>query len=101
MALARPVVATDVGGIPEMVENGITGLLVPPHEPVPLANAIVRLLRDHPLADTLGRNGYRLVRERFCVERMVAAIEALYDQGWLVWRARAGAPIPGPITTAA
>jgi glycosyltransferase involved in cell wall biosynthesis len=101
MALGRPVVATEVGGIPEMVEDGITGLLVPPHEPVPLAEAIVRLLRDHPLADTLGRNGYRLVRDRFCVERMVAAIEALYDQGWVVWHARNGAPIPGPITTAA
>ncbi len=76
MALARPVVATNVGGIPEMIEDGVTGLLVPPHDAPALADAIYRLLLDHPLADMLGRAGHRLVHERFCVERMVAAIEA-------------------------
>ena len=103
MALARPVVATEVGGIPEMVEDGVTGLLVAPRDPDALADAIVRLLTDHPLADTLGRNGYRLVRDRFCVERMVAAYEVLYEQGWLSWRARAGepVPVPAPATSAA
>jgi glycosyltransferase involved in cell wall biosynthesis len=101
MALARPVVASDVGGIPEMVEDGVTGLLVPPRDPVALADAIVRVLTDHPLADTLGRNGHRLVRERFGVERMVAAIEALYDDGWRAWQARAGARVPGGVSTAA
>jgi glycosyltransferase involved in cell wall biosynthesis len=101
MALARPVVASDVGGIPEMVEDGVTGLLVAPRDPDALADAIVRLLTDHPFADTLGRNGYRLVRERFCVERMVAAIEVLYDDGWLAWRRRAGEPVPSPVTSAA
>lgn len=88
MALARPVVATAVGGIPEMIEDGVTGLLVPPHEPIPLADAITRLLLDHPLADMLGRAGHRLVHERFCVERMMSAIETVYDQGWLAWLAR-------------
>lgn len=101
MALGRPVVASDVGGIPEMVEDGVTGLLVPPRDPVALGDAIVRLLTDHPLADILGRNGQRLVRERFCVERMVAAIEVLYDDGWLTWRASAGESIPGVASTAA
>ena len=101
MALARPVVASNVGGIPEMIEDGVTGLLVPPRDPAALADAIVRLLTDHPLADTLARNGHRLVRERFCVERMVAAFEVLYDEGRLTWRARAGEPVPAPATTAA
>ena len=101
MALARPVVATDVGGIPEMVEDGVTGLLVPPRDPVALARAITRLLTDHPLADTLGRSGHRLVRERFCVERMVASIERLYDDGWVSWRSRSGEPIRRPATSAA
>ena len=55
MALSRPVVASNVGGIPEMIEDGRTGLLVPPHDADALAAAIVRLLKDHPLADTLGR----------------------------------------------
>jgi len=101
MALARPVVASDVGGIPEMIEDGVTGLLVPPHDALALANAITRLLLDHPLADMIGRAGHRLVHERFCVERMVGAIEALYDQGWVAWSARSGAAIPRPATNAA
>jgi glycosyltransferase involved in cell wall biosynthesis len=80
MALSRPVVASNVGGIPEMVEDGVTGLLVPPHQPEPLAEAIVRLLRDHPLADTLARAGHDLVHRKFCVEAMVHAIEDLYEE---------------------
>lgn len=79
MALSRPVVASNVGGIPEMVEDGVTGLLVPPHQPAALAAAIVRLLTDHPFADVLARAGHDLVHRRFCVEAMVYAIEALYD----------------------
>jgi glycosyltransferase involved in cell wall biosynthesis len=81
MALRRPVVATRVGGIPEVVEDGKTGLLVPPHDPDALAEAIVRLLTDHPLADTLARAGHDLVYDRFCVERMVESVQAIYDQG--------------------
>jgi glycosyltransferase involved in cell wall biosynthesis len=81
MALRRPVVASNVGGIPEMIEDGVSGLLVPPHDPPALANAIIRLLRDHPLADTLGRAGHDLVHDRFCVELMVKAVERIYDEG--------------------
>jgi glycosyltransferase involved in cell wall biosynthesis len=81
MALRRPVVATRVGGIPEVVEDGKTGLLVPPHDPDALADAIVRLLTDHPLADTLARAGHDLVYDRFCIERMVESVQAIYDQG--------------------
>jgi glycosyltransferase involved in cell wall biosynthesis len=81
MALSRPIVASNVGGIPEMVEDGITGLLVPPHDAQALAAAIVLLLRDHPLADTLGRAGHDLVHDQFCIERMVSAVEQIYDDG--------------------
>jgi glycosyltransferase involved in cell wall biosynthesis len=81
MALSRPVVASDVGGIPEMIEDGVTGLLVPHDNPVALAAAIVRLLTDHGFADTLARAGHDLVHDRFCVELMVKAIEEIYDQG--------------------
>ena len=81
MALSRPVVASSVGGIPEMIEDGVTGLLVPPHDPAALAAAIVRVLRDHPLADMLGRAGHDLVHDRFCVQLMVNAVQELYDEG--------------------
>ncbi len=81
MALSRPVVASNVGGIPEMIEDGVTGLLVPPHDPDALAAAIIRLLTDHPYADTLGRAGHDLVHDRFCIELMVDAIAAIYDEG--------------------
>lgn len=81
MALSRPVVASDVGGIPEMITDGVTGLLVPPHDATALASAIIRLLRDHPYADTLGRAGHDLVHDRFCIELMVKAIEQVYDEG--------------------
>jgi glycosyltransferase involved in cell wall biosynthesis len=83
MALSRPVVASNVGGIPEMIEDGKTGLLVEPHDADGLAQAIVRLLTDHPLADTLGRAGHDLVHDRFCVELMVRAVETIYDEAVL------------------
>ncbi len=81
MALSRPVVASNVGGIPEMITDGVTGLLVPPHDADALAAAIVRLLRDHPFADTLGRAGHDMVHDRFCIQLMVQAVEAIYDEG--------------------
>ena len=81
MALSRPVIASNVGGIPEMIEDGVTGLLVPPHDAPALAEAIVRLLRDHPFADMLARAGHDMVHERFCIELMVHAVEAIYDEG--------------------
>jgi glycosyltransferase involved in cell wall biosynthesis len=83
MALSRPVVASAVGGIPEMIEDGVSGLLVPPHDCEALAAAIVRLLTDHPLADTLARRGHDLVHERFCIELMVKSVCDLYDEAAL------------------
>lgn len=91
MALGRPVVATRVGGIPEMVEDGVTGLLVPAHDSQALAAAIVRLLTDHSLADVIGRAGHDLVHDRFCVELMVSAVEDIYDAGAAAVRSAPGA----------
>ena len=81
MALSRPVVASRVGGIPEVIKDGVSGLLVAPHDPVALAAAIVRLLTDHPYADMIGRAGHDVVHERFCIELMVQAVESIYDDG--------------------
>jgi glycosyltransferase involved in cell wall biosynthesis len=72
-----------------MIEDGVTGLLVPPNDPPALAAAIVRLLTDHPLADTIARAAHDMVHDRFCIERMGAAILDLYDEGALVWADRA------------
>ena len=81
LALSRPVVASNVGGIPEMITDGVNGLLVPPHDADALAAAIVRLLTDHPFADTLGRAGHDMVHDRFCIDLMVDAVEAIYEEG--------------------
>ncbi len=71
MACGKPIVATTAGGIPEVVEDGVTGLLVPPRDERALAAAIVRLLKDRGLRETLGAAGLARVRERFSAERMV------------------------------
>ncbi|HEY7025877.1 MAG TPA: glycosyltransferase [Candidatus Limnocylindrales bacterium] len=81
MALRRPVVATNVGGVPEMVQDGITGLLVPPRDPVALGAAIARLLTDHPLADMLARSGHDFVHANFSLDEMVRAIASIYENG--------------------
>jgi glycosyltransferase involved in cell wall biosynthesis len=81
MAQARPIVASRVGGIPEFVEDGVTGLLVPPRDPPALATALVRLLRDRGLGASLGRAAREVVRERYCLDLMVGRVEALYEEG--------------------
>jgi glycosyltransferase involved in cell wall biosynthesis len=91
MALRRPVVATQVGGVPEMIEDGRSGLLVPPRDAPALAAAIVRLLTDHPLADMLARAGHDFVHANFSVEHMVRAVAKIYEEGAAVVAARAGA----------
>jgi L-malate glycosyltransferase len=78
MACARPIVATRAGGIPEVVADGATGVLVPPHDPHALAAAIVRLLGDRAARQQMGEAGLARVREQFTVERMVAETAAIY-----------------------
>ena len=90
MALSRPVVASNVGGIPEMIEDGVSGLLVPPGNREALAGAINRLLSDHPYADMLAKRGHDLVHDRFCIELMTSQIEALYDEAAIELRAAVG-----------
>lgn len=80
MACARPIVATRAGGIPEIVEDEVNGLLVPPRDHGALARAIVRVLKDVELRRRLGEAGFARVRERFTVERMVAQTAAVYER---------------------
>ena len=79
MAAGKPVVATRVGGNPEVVIDGKTGFLVPPKDPEALAGAILRLLADQELARNLGEAGRSRVESEFTLEKMVARLEALYD----------------------
>ena len=78
MAAGRPVVATAVGGIPDAVESGITGLLVRPGAPEELAHALDELLRNPELAGRLGRTGREWAREHYAEQTVIAALEALY-----------------------
>lgn len=71
MAYAKPVIGCSVGGVPEVVEDGVTGLLVPPEDPVQLAAAMSRLLKDTPLRHEMGRQGRRRVETHFTRELMV------------------------------
>jgi L-malate glycosyltransferase len=80
MACGRPVVGTKAGGIPEVVEDGVTGLLVEPHNPAALAQAITALLQDDALRSRMGAAGLARVREHFTVDRMVADTIAVYEQ---------------------
>ncbi len=71
MAAGKPVVGTKVGGTPEIIEHWRNGLLVPPKDPDALAWALVRIITDEELAADFGKEGRRIVRERFSVDRMV------------------------------
>jgi glycosyltransferase involved in cell wall biosynthesis len=77
-AAERPIVASAVGGIPEIVRDGETGLLVPPRDSAALGSAIVRLLLDGELARRLGAGARALVAERHSVAAMTAGNLAVY-----------------------
>jgi glycosyltransferase involved in cell wall biosynthesis len=79
MAMAKPVVATDVAGVSEMVEHEVTGLLVEPDKPHLLAQTILSLLDNPGLAAPMGAAGRKRVECEFSVGRMVAETTALYD----------------------
>lgn len=80
MAMAKAVVATDAGGMPEIVLDGETGLLVPPGQPKPLAGAVLALLNDSTRAERLGAAGRRRAHADFSLARHAAAVQALYDE---------------------
>jgi glycosyltransferase involved in cell wall biosynthesis len=78
MAMSRPIVATRVSGIPDVIHDGDSGLLVPPSAPEALAEALRRLLTDPALRERLGKRAYTTMRERFDVARTAKAYEGLY-----------------------
>jgi starch synthase len=73
------VVATCVGGIPEIVEDGTTGILIPPQDPAALAGAIRRLVDDPALAQAMGQRAFERVRSVFTLPNQAEQTTALYE----------------------
>jgi glycosyltransferase involved in cell wall biosynthesis len=79
MAVETPVIATDVGGIPEIVSNNATGILIPPRDAPALARAILDLYQDPDRRRRFARAGMHAVRERFTLNAMMTQHLALYQ----------------------
>jgi glycosyltransferase involved in cell wall biosynthesis len=79
MALGKPVIVTDIGGNREVVEHGITGLLVPPKNPEALANNIIRYLKQPELAQRIGQQAKQKVLTQFSIPRMVQEYQDLFE----------------------
>jgi glycosyltransferase involved in cell wall biosynthesis len=80
MAAQKPIIASAVGGVPEMVEDGRNGLLVPPEEPRKLANAVISLLNDPERAAVMGKAGAAIAAEKFDIDRQCRQLEACYTE---------------------
>lgn len=78
MAAGCPVVATRVGGIPDLVTDGVDGLLVPPGDPHALAAALQKILRDPAFAQQLGNAARQTIANRYTVERSLERLEQIY-----------------------
>jgi glycosyltransferase involved in cell wall biosynthesis/CelD/BcsL family acetyltransferase involved in cellulose biosynthesis len=95
MAAARPVVATRVGGLPDLIDDGVHGRLVPPQDPAALAEAIAELLRDPERARAMGARGRERQRSEFDLGVMVRRIESLYES-LLAGKRNGSRPSPAP-----
>jgi glycosyltransferase involved in cell wall biosynthesis len=80
MAMGKAVVATTTGGLPEVVAQGETGLLVPPGDPESLAATVVSLLKDEVRREQMGCNGKLRARERFSLDAAVRHMEQFYGE---------------------
>jgi len=88
MAAGKAIVATNVGGVPALIEDGVNGLLVNPGDPRQLAEAIARLLRDPQLRTALGTRAACRQRHTFDLRHMVQSLESLYEA--LYWSSPRG-----------
>jgi len=80
MAMGKSVISTNVGGVPEVVLDGVTGILVPPGNSKALSHAIMRLLDDSHLRESMGREGRRRVEKHFTLQAHVQRIEEIYEE---------------------
>ena len=82
LAMERAVVASAVGGVPEIVQDGQTGFLVSPRDPVELAEKVGSLFRNPDQGKILGQAGRRVIKQDYSMEAMVAKTEQLYSFLW-------------------
>lgn len=80
MFMEKPVVATDVGGVPEIIDDGRSGFVVPPGDPAAMAEAVLKLLRDKALRENMGRQGKRVLLERFRAEDYLQRVTGVYGK---------------------
>jgi glycosyltransferase involved in cell wall biosynthesis len=78
MAMGRPLIGADVGGVGELIKDGVNGYLVMPEDPYGLANAIIRILQNREKAEAMGREGMKMARQHFTSERMCREMYDLY-----------------------
>ena len=79
MAMKKPVIGSELGGIPEVIEDGVNGLLFPPGDTEKLSYAIDLLATDKHLREQMGKMGREVFRKKFSERQMINAIEAIYD----------------------
>jgi glycosyltransferase involved in cell wall biosynthesis len=79
MAMEKPVIATNTGGPPEIIEDAVTGILVPPEDPEKLAEAIIHLLKNADLRMKMGNAGRERIEECFDIGKILAEVEAVYE----------------------
>jgi glycosyltransferase involved in cell wall biosynthesis len=78
MAIGKPVIASNIGGVSEIIEDGITGMLIEPNHPEQITDRIIRLFSDQEMYDTIAQKAKEVVTERFSMQKYVAAMEEAF-----------------------
>jgi glycosyltransferase involved in cell wall biosynthesis len=80
MTLGKPVIASNVGGVSEIIEDGITGMLVEPNQPNQIADRIIHLLSHREIYEAIGKRAKEVVTERFSLQKYVVAMEEAFRE---------------------
>jgi glycosyltransferase involved in cell wall biosynthesis len=79
MVCGLPIVASRVGGLPDLIQDGINGILVEPGKPEQLASALNKLANDHQLCVSMGKVGYQLVYEGYDIKKHISELVNIYN----------------------
>lgn len=80
LAAEKPIIASDVGGVPEIIESGVNGLLVEPGDPSKLADACLQLLKDNALRSQIVQAGSATLRQRFSIDLQIEQLSRVYEE---------------------